>query len=174
MFGHLAHSHHRGEIGEITRLTGTARAMLEATARRYGPAGAYSALDPPVSGVAAATRTLPRDIASFTGRRRSCSNSLRRWQGHRNRRDGEHSRYWRDGEGWKDGFRRARRPRLASWFPDGQIFLSMHGHTGSAPAGPAGSVRQPAADPGGGPSWPPLRHGVNHVVSGSLRQQLQA
>jgi transcriptional regulator with XRE-family HTH domain len=61
-------------LGDALGLIGPVRAEFEAAARDRPAAG----------GVAAATRTLPRDIASFTGRRReleqrSCVRTRTRW-----------------------------------------------------------------------------------------------
>jgi transcriptional regulator with XRE-family HTH domain len=50
-------------LADALGLTGPARTAFEAVARGRAPADAV-----PAGGVAAATRTLPRDVISFTGR----------------------------------------------------------------------------------------------------------
>ena len=127
-------------------LVSQVRAGFEAAAR--GPAAAGRR-------VAAATRALPRDIASFTGRDRSCAASRRP------RRAGGvvgiHAIGGMAGIG-KTAFAVHAAHQLAPRFPDGQIFLPLHGHTpGQPPVDPADALASllqiagvaPPADPAG-------------------------
>jgi hypothetical protein len=78
-------------------------------------------------GVAAATRTLPRDLASFTGRQRELEQLV---EAAANARGvvGIHAIGGMAGVG-KTAFAVHAAHRLAGRFPDGQIFLPLHGHT---------------------------------------------
>jgi tetratricopeptide (TPR) repeat protein len=93
-------------------------------------------------GVAAATRTLPRDISSFTGRGTELSRLVSAVT--------DHVR-----SGWvagiyaiggmagigKTAFAVRAAHQLAPQFPDGQIFLPLHGHTpGQQPVDPADAL----------------------------------
>jgi DNA-binding SARP family transcriptional activator/tetratricopeptide (TPR) repeat protein len=84
---------------------------------------------------AAATRTLPRDIASFTGRQRELEQLTEAAAG----ASGVvaiHAIGGMAGVG-KTAFAVHAAHRLADRFPGGQIFLSLHGHTpGQRPVGP--------------------------------------
>lgn len=95
-----------------------------------------------VEGVAAATRTLPRDIASFTGR----EPELRQLAGvtagtfRSGGVVGIHAIGGMAGIG-KTTFAVHAAHRLAPRFPDGQIFLPLHGHTpGHQPVDPADAL----------------------------------
>jgi tetratricopeptide (TPR) repeat protein len=91
-----------------------------------------------VSAVAAPTRTLPRDVASFTGRLQE----LDQLMAAAGARDvaAIHSIDGMAGVG-KTAFAVHAAHRLAPRFPDGQIFLSLHGHTpGQRPVDPADAV----------------------------------
>jgi tetratricopeptide (TPR) repeat protein/transcriptional regulator with XRE-family HTH domain len=116
-------------LAEALQLGGSARIEFEATVR--GRAGA--------GGVAAATRTLPRDVASFTGRRRE----LAELSGAITDSGGVVSIYAIGGMAGigKTAFAVHAAHRLAARFPDGQIFLSLHGHTpGQQPVGPTDAL----------------------------------
>ena len=118
-------------LADALGLIGEVRAEFEAVARgRVGPGG-----------VAAATRTLPRDIASFTGRQRELASS---WS--RDRAAGAggvvgiHAIGGMAGVG-KTAFAVHAAHRLADRFPGGQIFLPLHGHTpGQQPVDPADAL----------------------------------
>jgi tetratricopeptide (TPR) repeat protein/transcriptional regulator with XRE-family HTH domain len=111
-------------------LTGLAKEEFEAVARgSAGPAGDREPV-PPAVGVAAATRTLPRDVSSFTGREAELRQLVETVAGHAQ-------------AGWlasiyaiggmagigKTAFAVHAAHQLAPRFPDGQIFLPLHGHT---------------------------------------------
>jgi tetratricopeptide (TPR) repeat protein/transcriptional regulator with XRE-family HTH domain len=123
-------------LAEALHLDGPARAEFEAVARGTGHGGAIA------SGVAAATRTLPRDIASFTGRRRELQELVDAAIGAAESGGivGIHAIGGMAGVG-KTAFAVHAAHRLADRFPDGQIFLPLHGHTpGQQPAGPADAL----------------------------------
>jgi class 3 adenylate cyclase/tetratricopeptide (TPR) repeat protein len=90
-------------------------------------------------GPAAATRTLPRDLASFTGRRRELDELVGAAAG----AGGVvsiHAIGGMAGVG-KTAFAVHAGHRLADRFPDGQIFLPLHGHTpGQQPVDPADAL----------------------------------
>jgi tetratricopeptide (TPR) repeat protein/transcriptional regulator with XRE-family HTH domain len=116
-------------LADALGLAGPARAGFEASARgRAGPAG-----------VAAATRTLPRDIGSFTGRERElelvAAAAVATGQV-----VGIHAIGGMAGVG-KTAFAVHAAHRLAGRFPGGQIFLPLHGHTpGQQPVDPADAL----------------------------------
>ena len=112
-------------LADALGLIGPARAEFEAAARgRAGPGG-----------VAAATRTLPRDIASFTGRQQELEQLAKAAAG----AGGVvsiHAIGGMAGVG-KTAFAVHAAHRLADRFPGGQIFLPLHGHTpGQQPVDP--------------------------------------
>jgi tetratricopeptide (TPR) repeat protein/transcriptional regulator with XRE-family HTH domain len=113
-------------LADALGLIGPARAGFEAAARgRAAP-----------DGVAAATRTLPRDISSFTGRARELEQLAQAAAGTR-QVVGIHAIGGMAGIG-KTAFAVHAAHRLAGRFPDGQIFLPLHGHTpGQQPVDPA-------------------------------------
>jgi tetratricopeptide (TPR) repeat protein/transcriptional regulator with XRE-family HTH domain len=121
-------------LAEALGLDGPARARFEAVARGRATPGRAGA-----GGVAAATRTLPRDIASFTGRRRELAELADAAAG----ASGVvsiHAIGGMAGVG-KSAFAVHAAHRLADRFPDGQIFLPLHGHTpGQQPVGPADAL----------------------------------
>jgi len=121
-------------LADALRLAGPARAEFEAVARgRPVPGGAGT------GGVAAATRTLPRDIASFTGRQRELAELAEAAAG-AGGVVGIHAIGGMAGVG-KTAFAVHAAHRLADRFPGGQIFLPLHGHTpGQAPVGPADAL----------------------------------
>jgi tetratricopeptide (TPR) repeat protein len=112
-----------------------------------GPARASSGDAAPgrpagLGGVAAATRTLPRDIASFTGRQRELA-ELAELAGAAAGAGGVvgiHAIGGMAGVG-KTAFAVHAAHRLADRFPAGQIFLPLHGHTpGRQPVDPADAL----------------------------------
>ena len=111
-------------LADALHLIGPARARFEATAR--GRAVADSA---------AATRTLPHDIASFTGRRRELQELVDAAAG-AGRVVSIHAIGGMAGIG-KTAFAVHAAHLLANRFPAGQIFLPLHGHTpGQQPVDP--------------------------------------
>jgi tetratricopeptide (TPR) repeat protein/transcriptional regulator with XRE-family HTH domain len=124
-------------LADALHLIGPARAEFEAVARgRPVPAGAGAAGP---GGAAAATRTLPRDIASFTGREqqlRQVTDAVPEAGGV----VGIHAIGGMAGIG-KTAFAVHAAHKLADRFPDGQIFLSLHGHTpGQRPTDPGDAL----------------------------------
>ena len=109
-------------LADALGLIGPVRAQFEGAARgRAVPGGAGTA------GVAAATRTLPRDIASFTGRQQA----LQKLVGAVAAPGGVvgiHAIGGMAGVG-KTAFAVHAAHQLAPQFPAGQIFLPLHGHT---------------------------------------------
>jgi DNA-binding SARP family transcriptional activator len=96
-------------------------------------------LDLPAPAGAAATRTLPRDSAAFTGRGRELAQLLDRIDGRAasGAVAGIHAIDGMAGIG-KTTFAVHAAHRLAASFPDGQFFLPLHAHTpGQRPVDPA-------------------------------------
>ncbi|HEY6311812.1 MAG TPA: tetratricopeptide repeat protein [Streptosporangiaceae bacterium] len=90
-------------------------------------------------GVAAATRRLPRDLASFTGRQRELEELVEAAAGSGGV-VGIHAIGGMAGVG-KTALAVHAAHRLASRFPAGQIFLPLHGHTpGQQPVDPADAL----------------------------------
>ncbi len=120
-------------LADALRLTGPARAEFEAVARgRPVP-------DAPAPGEAAAMRTLPRDIASFTGRQQELERLVEAAAG-AGGVVGIHAIGGMAGIG-KTAFAVHAAHRLADRFPGGQIFLPLYGHTpGQRPADPADAL----------------------------------
>jgi tetratricopeptide (TPR) repeat protein/transcriptional regulator with XRE-family HTH domain len=111
-------------LADALGLVGPVRAGFE-TAARGRAAG----------GVAAATRALPRDIASFTGRAEELEQLAEAAAG-AGGVVGIHAIGGMAGVG-KTAFAVHAAHRLADQFPDGQIFLPLHGHTpGQQPVDP--------------------------------------
>jgi len=119
-------------LADALHLTGPGRAQFEAVARgRSGGAG--------VGGVAAATRTLPRDIASFTGRQQQLRELVDAAVGSGGV-VGIHAIGGMAGIG-KTAFAVHAAHQLAPRFPGGQIFLPLHGHTpGHQPVDPGDAL----------------------------------
>jgi tetratricopeptide (TPR) repeat protein/transcriptional regulator with XRE-family HTH domain len=121
-------------LADALHLMGSVRAEFEAAARsQTAPA------QTPAGGVAAATRTLPRDIASFTGRRQQ----LRELLDAAASADGLVSICAIGGMAGvgKTAFAVHAAHQLADRFPAGQIFLPLHGHTpGQRPVDPADAL----------------------------------
>ena len=122
------------DLDRPVRLFELAAPGLEA---RVGPTAAR-----PGSGAAAATRTLPRDLASFTGRQRELQelvDAAARAAGPGGV-VGIHAIGEMAGVG-KTAFAVHAAHRLAARFPDGQIFLPLHGNTpGRQPVDPADAL----------------------------------
>ena len=112
-------------LADALGLVGPVRVEFEAAARDRPAAG----------GVAAATRTLPRDVASFTGRQQELEQLAKAAAG----AGGVvsiHAIGGMAGVG-KTAFAVHAAHRLAGRFPGGQIFLPLHGHTpGRQPVDP--------------------------------------
>jgi transcriptional regulator with XRE-family HTH domain len=128
-------------LADALGLTGPARAQFEATARGRLPGGA-GAGGAGMGGVAAATRTLPRDIASFTGRQRELRELVEAAAGGAGSGGvvGIHAIGGMAGVG-KTAFAVHAAHRLADRFPAGQIFLPLHGHTpGQRPVDPGDAL----------------------------------
>ena len=116
-------------LADALGLIGPARAGFEAAARGRAVPG----------GVAAATRTLPRDIASFTGRQQELEQLTKAVAG-AGGVVGIHAIGGMAGVG-KTAFAVHAAHRLADRFPGGQIFLPLHGHTpGQRPVDPADAL----------------------------------
>jgi tetratricopeptide (TPR) repeat protein/transcriptional regulator with XRE-family HTH domain len=122
-------------LADALGLTGPVRAAFEAAARGRAPADAV-----PAGGVAAATRTLPRDVISFTGREAELRELMAAPADGTASVLGIHALGGMAGVG-KTALAVHAAHRLAPWFPDGQIFLSLHGHTpGQRPVDPADAL----------------------------------
>jgi tetratricopeptide (TPR) repeat protein/transcriptional regulator with XRE-family HTH domain len=116
------------------QLGGSARVEFEAAARGHTGPGRFRG-----GGVAAATRTLPRDIASFTGRQPELAELADAAAG----AGGVVSIHAIGGMAGigKTAFAVHAAHRLAGRFPAGQIFLPLHAHTpGQQPVGPADAL----------------------------------
>ena len=117
-------------LADALRLTGPARTQFETVARVRGAA---------VTDGAAATRTLPRDVAAFTGRYRELAELV-------DAAAGASTVVSICAIGGMAGTGKTALAvhaahRLAALFPGGQIFLSLHGHThGQQPADPADAL----------------------------------
>jgi tetratricopeptide (TPR) repeat protein/transcriptional regulator with XRE-family HTH domain len=126
-------------LADALGLSGDDRARFEAAARGRPPVAGAVVPQLLAGSIAAATRTLPRDIASFTGREREIESVLAAVT---------------DAGGVVDicavgGMAGAGKTalavhvahRLAGRFPDGQVFLPLHGHTpGQQPVDPADAL----------------------------------
>ena len=140
-----AHKDTAGLLADALGLAGPVRALFVAAARGRGPAAQVLAAVQevaPGAAAAAASRTLPRDTASFTGREREVARLLedltpRAADG---RVAGIHAIDGMAGIG-KTTFALHAAHRLAPSFPDGQFFLPLHAHTpGQRPVGPADAL----------------------------------
>ena len=132
-------------------LTAEARAEFELLARGLAPADGLGdrpaglvggGVGGPVGGLAAATRTLPRDVASFTGREAEFRQLIEAAAGVSASAGvvGIHAIAGMAGIG-KTAFAVHAAHQLAPQFPDGQIFLHLHGHTpGQRPVDPADAL----------------------------------
>ncbi len=128
-------------LANALHLDGHARALFEAAARGRVPAeeALAAARGDKAGGSAAATRTLPRDTASFTGRQEELGQLVAQWAGAAAVGGvvSIHAIGGMAGVG-KTAFAVHAAHQLAADFPDGQFFLPLHGHTpGQQPVGPA-------------------------------------
>ena len=127
-------------LADALGLAGLVRAQFEAVARgRAAPIGPEA---DGVGGAAAATRTLPRDIASFTGRQRELQELVNATAGAAQPGGvvSIHAIGGMAGIG-KTAFAVRAAHRLADRFPGGQFFLALHGHTpGQQPVDPADAL----------------------------------
>jgi tetratricopeptide (TPR) repeat protein/transcriptional regulator with XRE-family HTH domain len=133
-------------LADALNLTGPVRAAFVAAARGRAPAeevlAAGSGAAAANGSAAAATRTLPRDIGSFTGREEDLARLLETLAG---ATDGGatvaiHAIDGMAGIG-KTTFAVHAAHELAGSFPDGQFFLPLHAHTpGQRPVDPADAL----------------------------------
>src|SRR5215475_14289243 len=133
-------------LADALSLTGQVRVLFVAAARGRAPAADVLAAGGGSAGrggsVAAATRTLPRDIGSFTGREAELSRLLSALSGAAGN-GGPAGIYAIDGMAGvgKTTLAVHVAQRLASSFPDGQFFVPLHAHTaGQQPVDPAGAL----------------------------------
>ena len=119
-------------LADALRLSGQERSLFEAAARGRVPAGASAA---------AATRTLPRDIAGFTGRGAELGLLMAQLTDAAGGGVvGIHAIGGMAGVG-KTTLAVHAAHRLAGRFPDGQFFLPLHAHTpGQRPVDPADAL----------------------------------
>ena len=126
-------------------LDGPARELFIAAARGRAPAVealAAAAREAGTRSAAAASRTLPRDIAAFTGRQAELGQLMARWAEAAARGGvvSVHAIGGMAGIG-KTTLAVHAAHRLAERFPDGQIFLPLHAHTpGQRPVDPADAL----------------------------------
>ena len=121
-------------LADALQLGGSARVEFETAARGHAVPGRAGG-----RGVAAATRTLPRDIASFTGRQHELAELADAAAG----AGGVVSIHAIGGMAGigKTAFAVHAAHQLAGRFPGGQIFLPLHGHTpGRLPVDPADAL----------------------------------
>jgi tetratricopeptide (TPR) repeat protein/transcriptional regulator with XRE-family HTH domain len=140
-----ARKHTARLLADALNLTGSARTEFEATARgrvpaiQSSPSVTAAAL---TSGIATATRTLPRDIASFTGREPELR-ELVDAVGYAAGSGGVvaiHAIGGMAGVG-KTAFAVHAAHKLSPRFPGGQVFLPLHGHTpGRRPVDPVDAL----------------------------------
>jgi tetratricopeptide (TPR) repeat protein/transcriptional regulator with XRE-family HTH domain len=129
-------------LADALGLAGAARGSFEAVARGRPLPEASPAPGIRMGGVAAATRTLPRDIASFTGRHPELRQLVGAATGPATLAGvvGIHAIGGMAGVG-KTAFAVHAAHQLAPRFPDGQIFLPLHGHTpGLRPVNPVDAL----------------------------------
>jgi tetratricopeptide (TPR) repeat protein/transcriptional regulator with XRE-family HTH domain len=120
-------------LGDALGLVGAERERFEAAARGRSLARV------PAAAAAAAMRSLPRDVAAFTGRERELEQLAKSALG-AGGVVGIHAIGGMAGIG-KTAFAVHAAHRLAGRFPGGQIFLPLHGHTpGQAPVAPADAL----------------------------------
>jgi len=128
-----AHRDTVGLLADALGLTEPVRALFAAAARGRGSATKVLAArqgQAPGAFQAAATRTLPRDIAAFTGRQAELAQLMGTLASMTARGGvvGIHAIGGMAGVG-KTTFAVHAAHRLAGNFPDGQFFLPLHGHT---------------------------------------------
>ena len=146
-------------LADALHLTGPARAEFEAVGRgRPLP-------PPPCRTGRAAMRTLPRDIASFTGRQQELQELVDAAVGSGGV-VGIHAIGGMAGVG-KTAFAVHAAHRLAPRFPAGQIFLPLHGHTpGQQPVDPADALASLLLSRDLGGADPARRGGADGAVAG--------
>jgi tetratricopeptide (TPR) repeat protein/transcriptional regulator with XRE-family HTH domain len=126
-------------------LDGQARELFVAAARGRVPASdvlAAAAPEAGAGGLAAASRTLPRDIAAFTGRQAELAQLMARWAEAADAGGvvSVHAIGGMAGIG-KTTFAVHAAHQLAGSFPDGRFFLPLHAHTpGHRPVGPTDAL----------------------------------
>ncbi|QMU69811.1 tetratricopeptide repeat protein [Streptacidiphilus sp. P02-A3a] len=124
---------------ETVRLLGDALSLIGVQRARFETAARGRPLEAVPAAAALAMRSLPRDVASFTGRQRELdqlTNSALAAGGV----VGIHAIGGMAGVG-KTAFAVHAAHRLAARFPGGQIFLPLHGHTpGQQPVAPADAL----------------------------------
>jgi transcriptional regulator with XRE-family HTH domain len=126
-------------LADALGLSGDDRAGFEAAARGRPSAAGNVVPRPLPGGIAAATRTLPRDVASFTGREPEIESILTAVTGAGGVVD-ICAISGMAGIG-KTALAVHAAHRLADEFPDGQVFLQLHGHTpGHQPVDPADAL----------------------------------
>jgi tetratricopeptide (TPR) repeat protein/DNA-binding XRE family transcriptional regulator len=128
-------------LADALNLTGTARASFEAVARGRAAPGLSPAPGGGVAGAAMATRALPRDIGSFTGRQPELQQLIAMMAG--SSHPGVVSIHAIGGMAGigKTALAVHAAHQLAPSFPDGQIFLPLHGHTpGQRPVDPSDAL----------------------------------
>src|ERR1700729_220659 len=132
-------------LADALHLAGEVRVLFVAAARGRAPAADVLAARPdgaPGGSAAAATRSLPRDAGSFTGRDPELARLLGTSAGLA-ADAGPPGICVGDGMagGGKTTFVVHAAHRLAGSFPDGQFFLPLHAHTpGQRPVGPADAL----------------------------------
>ena len=133
-------------LADALSLTGQVRALFVAAARGRAPAADVLAAGggraESGGSAAAATRTLPRDIGSFTGREAELSRLLAALSGAAGD-DGLAGIYAIDGMAGvgKTTLAVHVAQRLAGRFPDGKFFVPLHAHTaGQQPVDPADAL----------------------------------
>ena len=143
-------------------LAGPARALFVAAARGRGPAGDVLAAREgrrPGAFAAAATRSLPRDIASFTGRQAELTQLAGSVAAAA--AGAGSTGIWVIGGmagAGKTALAVHAAHQLAGSFPDGQFYLPLHAHTrGQRPVEPGRCAGQPAADRRAGRPAPAAR-----------------
>jgi tetratricopeptide (TPR) repeat protein/transcriptional regulator with XRE-family HTH domain len=131
-------------LADALNLTGEAQASFVAAARGRAPAADVLAAGPreaaPGAGAAAATRALPRDIGSFTGREAELGRLVAQVCGADGGGAGIYAIDGMAGAG-KTALAVHAAHRLAGSFPDGQYFVPLHAHTpGQRPVDPADAL----------------------------------
>jgi tetratricopeptide (TPR) repeat protein/transcriptional regulator with XRE-family HTH domain len=140
-----AHKETAQLLADALGLAEPVRALFVAAARGKAPAAEVLAARQGVTAgafAAAATRTLPRDVASFTGRGAELTRLLGAIddQAAKGGVVGIHAIGGMAGIG-KTAFAVHAAHRLAGRFPGGQIFVPLHGHTpGQQPVDPADAL----------------------------------
>ncbi len=161
-------------LADALGLADPVRALFVAAARGRAPAAeVLAARDGAAAGAstAAATRTLPRDIASFTGRGPELARLTDAVTGATGASGvvGIHAIGGMAGIG-KTTLAVHAAHRLAPRFPDGQFFLPLHAHTpGQRPVEPGRCAGEPAADCGDRRAADPARRGGQGRTLAGLR-----